>query len=97
MKSFILMPVAVLALAVGLVSQPAFAQLGAPGAPIGNSLGIGSGLGGRIGGTGPSYLNGTTQPTLPTPPPPGGGLAPLSSPSTIFTARPPSYPGPLYR
>jgi hypothetical protein len=89
---------ATLALAVGLVSQPAFAQLMAPGGPIGNSLGIGSGLGGVIRGTGPSYPNNsTTQLTPPTPPPPGGGLAPMGPPPTIFTARPPSYPNPLYR
>ena len=96
MKSFFLIPVAALTLAVGLASQPAFAQLRAPGAPIGNSLGIGSGLGG-LRGTGPSYLNGTMQPTLRTTPPPGGGLAHMGPPSTIFTARPSSYPHPHYR
>ena len=87
--------VATFALAVGLAGAPAFAQHVAPGGSIGNSLGIGSGLGGVIGGTGPSYPNGTTQPTLPPPPPPGGGLAPMGPPPTISTARPPSYPKPL--
>lgn len=48
------------------------AQGVAPGGPIGNSTGIGSGLG-TPGGTGPSWPNGTQPPTLAPPPPPGGG------------------------
>jgi hypothetical protein len=86
---------ATVALAVSLVGQPAFAQHLVPGGPIGNSLGFGSGLGGVIGGTGPSYSNGTTQPTLPAPPPPGGDHARVSPLPAIVTALPHSYPKPL--
>ncbi len=64
----------------------------APGGGIANSTGIGSGLG-APGGTGPHYPNGTSQPILPAPPPPGGYGTPLRPPS-ISTARPPSYPQP---
>ncbi|HEY6979823.1 hypothetical protein [Reyranella sp.] len=81
--------------AFGVAATTALAQGVAPGGSIGNSTGIGSGLGGVIGGTGPSYPNGTTQPTLPPPPPPGGSVAPLAPPPSISTARPPSYPKPL--
>ena len=59
------------AIALALASVPVSAQGVAPGGGIGNSTGIGSGLGGVI-GTGPSYPNGTTQPSLPPAPPPGG-------------------------
>ena len=82
-------------IAVGIVAQPACAQNVAPGGPIGNSLGFGSGLGGVIGGTGPTYPNGTEQPTLPTPPPPGGSIGPSSSLPSIGSPRPYSYAAPL--
>ncbi len=82
-----------LALALSLTSTAALAQGVAPGGGIGNTTGIGSGLG-TPGGTGPHFPSGTTQPTLPPPPPPGGGLAPLLPPPTISTTRPPSYPQP---
>jgi hypothetical protein len=64
---------------------PCMAQHVGPGGGIGNSTGIGSGLGGII-GTGPTYPNGTTQPTLPTPPPPGGygGLRTSPPPATLI-------------
>lgn len=69
----------------------AFAQ-----APIGNSTGIGSGTG--VIGTGPSYQNGTGQPTLAPPPPPGGGAiqrAPVAiSPPSSLSSRPSTYPQP---
>jgi hypothetical protein len=84
-----------IALALALPEAEVLAQGVAPGGPIGNSTGIGSGLGGVVGGTGPSYPNGTTQPTLPTPPPPGGGTVPTGPPHAISTVRPPSYPRPL--
>lgn len=76
----------------GLTGPTVFAQGVAPGGPIGNSTGIGSGLGAPPGGTAPSYPNGTMHPTLPPPPPPGGGLAPSGPPSSISTTKPPSYP-----
>jgi hypothetical protein len=77
-----------------LAGEAAFAQGVAPGGGIGNSTGIGSGLGGVI-GTGPSYPNGTTQPSLPPPPPPGGYGGPTSSPPPASsTARPSYYPQP---
>jgi hypothetical protein len=66
---------------------PCMAQGVAPGGGIGNSTGIGSGLGGVIGGTGPSYPNGTTQPSLPPPPPPGGYGGPTASPPAALTGR----------
>lgn len=84
-----------IASALALLEAEVLAQGVAPGGPIGNSTGIGSGLGGVIGGTGPSYPNGTTQPTLPPPPPPGGGTVPTSPPHAISTVRPPSHPKPL--
>jgi hypothetical protein len=62
--------------ACGLTATPAAAQGVAPGGPFYNSTGIGSGLGGVVGGTGPTYPNGTTAPaTRPAIPP--GGLPPL--------------------
>lgn len=83
----------VVAVAAALtVDRTAFAQHVGPGGPISNSLGFGSGLGGVIGGTGPTYPNGTIQPALPTPPPPGGGYAPVSALPPIVTAQPQSYP-----
>ncbi len=68
-----------------LIATSAFAQGVAPGGPIGNSTGIGSGLGGVTNGTGPSYPNGSSpspQPTYSPPPPGGGGLPSASMPST---------------
>lgn len=79
----------------GLAGSTALAQGVAPGGPIGNSTGIGSGLGAPPGGTAPSYPNGTMHPALPPPPPPGGSLAPSGPPSAISTTKPPSYPKPL--
>ena len=68
--------VATLALALDLGGWAAraqeLAQGVAPGGGIANSTGIGSGLGGVVGGTGPIYPNGTTVPPLAPPPPPGG-------------------------
>jgi hypothetical protein len=62
--------------AFGLMAATAVAQGVAPGGGFYNSTGIGSGLGGVIGGTGPSYPNGTTAPaTAPAIPP--GGLPPV--------------------
>jgi hypothetical protein len=58
--------------AFGLTAATALAQGVAPGGGIGNSTGIGSGWGGVIGGTGPSYPNGTTAPATPQAIPPGG-------------------------
>ena len=80
---------------ISFVARTACAQNVAPGGPIGNSLGFGSGLGGVIGGTGPTYPNGTGQPILPTPPPPGGSIGPSSPLPSIGAARPYSYPAPL--
>lgn len=94
------MPRFVAILALGLmvagaqVPASCLAQGVAPGGGIGNSTGIGSGLGGVI-GTGPSYPNGTTQPSLPAAPPPGGygGPAPSTlAPSSI--GQPSHYPQP---
>src|SRR6185312_11597549 len=86
----------VLALLVALVasfaSGAAVAQGVAPGGGIANTTGIGNGLG-PPGGTGPHYPNATPQPTLPSPPPPGGYGAPLRPP-TLSTSRPSSYPQP---
>jgi hypothetical protein len=86
--------VAFLAMALALVGGQVLAQGVAPGGGIGNSTGIGSGLGGVI-GTGPSYPNGTTQPTLPTPPPPGGYGGPTTAPPAPSSiSRPSHYPQP---
>ncbi|HTR83222.1 MAG TPA: hypothetical protein VMI56_02000 [Reyranella sp.] len=79
-----------IALALSGAAGTAFAQGVAPGGPIGNSTGIGSGLG-TPGGTGPSWPNGTQQPTLS---PPGGGTSPsMVAPRAMSTSRP--YPQPL--
>jgi hypothetical protein len=56
----------------GLTGATAAAQGVAPGGGIYNSTGIGSGLGRVIGGTGPTYPNGTTAPAMPSAVPPGG-------------------------
>ena len=81
------------AIALALASVPVSAQGVAPGGGIGNSTGIGSGLGGVI-GTGPSYPNGTTQPSLPPAPPPGYGGSTTSPPPASSTMRPSYYPQP---
>jgi len=72
--------------ALVLSGAPAFAQGVAPGGPIGGSTGIGSGLG--VGGTGPSFPNGTNQAPRPsiTPVPPGGYASP--APSSSYTPQP---------
>ncbi len=85
---------AIAALALALTGQMALAQGVAPGGPIGNSTGIGSGLGGVPGGTGPSWPNGTTQPTLAPPPPPGGTPLRSTTSPTSSTGRPSAYPQP---
>jgi hypothetical protein len=61
-----------LVVAFGLTAATAAAQGVAPGGGIANSTGIGSGLGGPLGGTGPSYPNGTFAPATPSAIPPGG-------------------------
>ncbi|MBS0223165.1 MAG: hypothetical protein JSR91_20740 [Proteobacteria bacterium] len=72
-----------------------------PGGPIGNSTGIGSGLGAPPGGTAPGYANGTTHPVLPPPPPPGGlppsgrVEAPRPAPVSPRVQGLPRYPAPL--
>ncbi|MBV8391755.1 MAG: hypothetical protein JOY81_01100 [Alphaproteobacteria bacterium] len=85
-----------LALASALPFVPGSAQGVGPGGPIGNSTGIGSGTG--VTGTGPAYQNGTGQPTLAPPPPPGGSPVPRSSgsisPPSTLSSRPSSYPQP---
>ena len=86
--------VALAGLTLAVIGAPALAQHVAPGGGIGNSTGIGSGLGGVIGGTGPSYPNGTTAPTLPAPIPPGGYGGALSTPPAGSAARPSYYPQP---
>jgi hypothetical protein len=77
------------AAAWGLTATMAAAQGMAPGGPVYNSTGIGSGLGGVTGGTGPSYPNGTTAPALPPSVPPGG-LSPLgrAEPGPAFAPPP---------
>ena len=81
-----------LALVLPLGGGMALSQGVAPGGPIGNSTGIGAGLG--IPGTGPSYPNGTTQPSLAPPPPPGGTPVPMQRAPALSTVRPSSYPQP---
>lgn len=73
--------------ALALLGGPTFAQGVAPGGPIGGSTGIGSGLGG-VGGTGPSWPNGTNQAPQPSmySVPPGG----YPSPAPPSTYTPPS-------
>jgi len=83
------------AAALALSGGGALAQGVAPGGPIGNSTGIGSGLGNVPGGTGPSWPNGTTAPTLAPPPPPGGATTPSTlAPPSYSTGRPSAYPQP---
>jgi hypothetical protein len=89
--------------ACGLTAATAAAQGVAPGGPFYNSTGIGSGLGGVIGGTGPTYPNGTTAPAPRAVIPPGG-LPPLGRIDTGPSLSPPPrtdviprspYPQPL--
>ncbi len=89
--------------ACGLVATTAAAQGVAPGGSIYNSTSIGSGLGNVIGGTAPSYPNGTTAPA-PRPAIPPGGLPPLGRIDTGPSLSPPPpaaavtrspYPQPL--
>src|SRR5215475_2607973 len=87
----------------GLAATTAAAQGVAPGGPVYNSTGVGSGLGDVVGGTGPIWPNGTIAPaTRPAIPP--GGLPPVgrvdtaptlmpSAPPPIITRSP--YPQPL--
>jgi len=92
-----------LVMAFGLTATTAVAQGVAPGGSIYNSTSIGSGLGRVIGGTAPSYPNGTTAPG-PRPVIPPGGLPPLGRidtgpslsppPQTAVIPRSP-YPQPL--
>jgi len=92
-----------LAVAGTLIGPTANAQGVAPGGPIYNSTGIGSGWGNVPGGTGPSFPNGTVAPpTRPAIPP--GGLPPvgridttpsLSPPPPITAIRPSPNPQPL--
>ena len=76
------------AAALMLVSAGSYADAQGigPGGPIGNSIGIGSGLGGVIGGTGPSWPNGTNQAPQPSirSVPPGG----YSHPEPSFASPP---------
>jgi hypothetical protein len=86
--------IAAAATALTLVSATAHAQHTAPGGPIGNSTGIGSGLGG-IRGTGPGWSNGTNQaprPSTPSAPsvPPGGYGSAAPSFGSPAMQRPPS-------
>jgi hypothetical protein len=86
-----------------LTATTAAAQGVAPGGPFYNSTGIGSGLGGVVGGTGPTFPNGTTAPaTRPAIPP--GGLPPVGRIDTGPSLSPPAqtsvmprspYPQPL--
>lgn len=81
-----------MALALCLQGVGALAQGVAPGGPIYNSTGIGSGTGGVIGGTGPTWPNGTGQAPQPSPQtvPPGG--YPTATPSPTYTPSPPPSP-----
>ena len=66
------LPALLLLFAASTMTTAAMAQGVAPGDPIGGSTAIGNGLGGVVGGTGPSYPNGTTAPPPPASIPPGG-------------------------
>jgi hypothetical protein len=77
--------IVMVAAALALAGAPAFAQGVAPGGGIGGSTAIGSGLGG-VGGTGPSWPNGTNQAPQPSiqSVPPGGYASP--APSSTYTS-----------
>jgi len=73
---------------LALAGGSAVAQGVQPGGPVYNSTGTGSGLGGVIGGTGPTWPNGTNpapQPTIPSVPP--GGYPSPAPPSTYTAPR----------
>jgi hypothetical protein len=77
-----------LAAAWALTAATAAAQGVQPIRPIYNSMSIGSGQGGVVGGTGPLYPNGTTAPaTRPAIPP--GGLPPVGRIDTGPSLPPP--------
>jgi hypothetical protein len=79
------------AVILAVASGTAAAQGVQPGGPVYNSTGTGSGLGGVVGGTGPTWPNGTNpapQPVIPSVPP--GGY-PSPAPPSTYT---PSSPGP---
>lgn len=92
------------AVVLALASGMAVAQGVQPGGPVYNSTGIGSGLGGVVGGTGPTWPNGTNpapQPVIPSVPP--GGYPSAAPPSTYTpprsttvapSVRPSPYPRP---
>jgi hypothetical protein len=82
----------VLAVTLALQGTGALAQGVAPGGPIYNSTGIGSGTGGVIGGTGPTWPNGTGQAPQPSPQtvPPGG--YPTTTPSPTYSPSPSPSP-----
>ena len=76
------------AIVLALASGVAVAQGVQPGGPVYNSTGTGSGLGGVIGGTGPTWPNGTNpapQPVIPSVPP--GGYPSAAPPSTYTPPR----------
>lgn len=90
------------AMATTAIAPPRSAAQGiAPGGSSANTTGIGSGLG-TPQGTGPVYPNGTQQPSLPPPVPPGGlppsgrfdnQLSP-SPPLRLHVQTPQRYPEP---
>ena len=85
------------AVVLALASGTAVAQGVQPGGPVYNSTGIGSGLGGVVGGTGPTWPNGTNpapQPVIPSVPP--GGY-PSSAPPSTYTAPRSTYIAPSVR
>ncbi len=83
-------------MALALSGTAALAQGVAPGGPIGNSTGIGSGLGGVVGGTGPTWPNGSSPPpALPSQSvPPGGHPSPSISVAPPAPSQPSPYPQP---
>jgi hypothetical protein len=91
------------AVVLALASGTAVAQGVQPGGPVYNSTGTGSGLGGVVGGTGPTWPNGTNpapQPVIPSVPPggsPGPGAPSTSAPHSTYvgpSVRPSPYPRP---
>jgi hypothetical protein len=90
------------------ITTAAHGQGIAPGGPVYNSTGIGSGIGNVPGGTAPIYPNGTTAPALPRAIPPGGlppvgridnGFSPAPPPASLMSRYPQQpldpYPLPL--
>ena len=88
------------AVILALASGTAVAQGVQPGAPVYNSTGTGSGLGGVVGGTGPTWPNGTNpapQPVIPSVPPGGSPGPSTSAPHSTYvgpSVRPSPYPRP---